>query len=140
MSSSVTAKVFSEFRASGIRCIALTSIGSAAEHVVAFARLFKNQTVICVVPRHFYGLQIPLELLTTTDGPPRADWGDTGIALSEQFSRTWHCCLSGEIHSATIVPRTSTANHSTVLKLADLFAVLPIALLTPEIQESAVQR
>jgi len=116
--------------------IPLTATGVAADHVMAFARRWETQTAICVVPRHFYGLNAQHPRANSETGPPLADWADTQLMLPADFSHEWACRLSGVSHSASKV-QNAAAGQSLVLKIADLLAVLPVALLTSQISSGS---
>jgi (1->4)-alpha-D-glucan 1-alpha-D-glucosylmutase len=101
----------------------LAAVGEAAEHLFAYARQHEDRWAVSVVPRHFYRL-------THHAGPPvapsgmRADWGDTRLVLPEEAGRAWRCELSGRVLEAAV------DNESLEISAADLFDVLPVALLT----------
>jgi len=98
--------------------IPLVTTGAAANHIIAFARRREQQTIICVVPRHFYRLtanQGRCNTKTAPAGPPRAEWGDTKIVLPDEFAREWISPLTGEAFDD--------------LTVQNLFATFPVALL-----------
>ena len=98
--------------------IPLTATGATAEHIIAFARRREQNTVICVVPRHFYRLTAnrPSANRKSAAGPPLADWADTQLVLPDGSAAEWSSPLTGETFDT--------------LKIADLFATFPVALLT----------
>jgi (1->4)-alpha-D-glucan 1-alpha-D-glucosylmutase len=125
--------------------IPLCVIGPAADHVLAFARRFDDKRVIAVVPRHFYRLcggnvaaslrdadgestanrQIESHQLNSSESRrDSATWGDTCVVLPADCAPTWRCQLSGHV-----LETRDTAGEAT-LDIADLFQVLPVALLT----------
>jgi (1->4)-alpha-D-glucan 1-alpha-D-glucosylmutase len=118
----------SEVFASG-RYIPLAATGDAAEHLFAFARRLENRHVIVATPRHFHLLTHrnngPNASPSPTSGhPPRADWGDARLILPPDSPRVWQCEFSGRTLEAT--DDDDTLN----LAAADLFDVLPVALLS----------
>ncbi|HET8522983.1 MAG TPA: hypothetical protein VFL82_07105, partial [Thermomicrobiales bacterium] len=92
--------------------------GMAAGHVIAFARRDTTDEVVIVVPRLVLGLtrgqeQMPLG---------REVWGDTRLTLSGVEGTRYRNLLTGE-------ELIATANPEIGIDLADLFSVLPVALL-----------
>jgi (1->4)-alpha-D-glucan 1-alpha-D-glucosylmutase len=102
--------------------IPLAADGSAAEHVIAFARR-NQQDCIVVVPRHYYQLQSD-DAKGSGRGVPGAEWKGTLLQLPDDFAGQWRCELSGRVISA----RQTDSRLS--LDLADLFDVWPVAVLT----------
>ncbi len=93
---------------------ALDAVGDQAEHVVAFAR----DGAIVAVPR------LPWTL--AHDAPPLGKvWTETAIPLGETRPRTYRDVLTGRTVDATI------RDGRPLLALADVFAVLPVAVLEP---------
>jgi (1->4)-alpha-D-glucan 1-alpha-D-glucosylmutase len=101
----------------------LETRGPLAEHLFAYARHDENRFAITITPRHFHRVthsagQSPVL------GSPRADWGDTAIVLPENAAKEWCCEFSGR------TLQVATDNDTLTLRAADLFEVLPVALLT----------
>jgi (1->4)-alpha-D-glucan 1-alpha-D-glucosylmutase len=98
---------------------ALDAGGTAARHVIAFARSHAGRTAIAVAPR----------LARTLAGgvaPPIGDlWADTRVFLPEPLFEVnrWTCVVTG---NSVDVPRGAAA---TGLPVADLLRHLPVALL-----------
>ncbi|HYZ17878.1 MAG TPA: malto-oligosyltrehalose synthase, partial [Candidatus Acidoferrum sp.] len=93
---------------------ALSAVGDQAEHVVTFAR---NGTIVAV-PR------LPWTL--AHDQPPLGKiWTETAIPLGEARPRTYRDVLTGRTVDATI------RDGRPLLALADIFAILPVAVLEP---------
>jgi (1->4)-alpha-D-glucan 1-alpha-D-glucosylmutase len=113
--------------------IPLTASGAAADHIIAFARRLETQTVICVVPRHFYRLHVERPRRENETGPPRADWADTQLVLPEDFPQEWASRLSGETYIASRNYNASAGNPFPMLSVAELFAVFPVALITARV-------
>ena len=92
----------------------LEAAGRAGFRVVAFGRGDAGERLIAVVPRR----------LSRVEGSPTepALWADTVVALPTDWPRRWSCALSGR----TLVAQAEG------LSLAELFAVLPVALLLSE--------
>jgi (1->4)-alpha-D-glucan 1-alpha-D-glucosylmutase len=103
--------------------VAIAALGAAADHVISFARRWEQNWVIVAVPRHFYRLlkQRPAEV---GPGMPQADWAGTQLLLPDSSPTAWRCELSGRTLEA------SAANSGSGLDVANLFAVLPVAILT----------
>jgi (1->4)-alpha-D-glucan 1-alpha-D-glucosylmutase len=98
----------------------LTAEGSAADHVVAFARRFEDEEIIVAVPRLVAGL-LGKELGDPT-GPE--GWGDTRLIPPEGVEGTrYRDVFSGETLSAEI------ENGVATFSLGVAFSVLPFALL-----------
>jgi (1->4)-alpha-D-glucan 1-alpha-D-glucosylmutase len=103
--------------------IPLMASGSAADHVIGFARRCEEKCVIAVVPRHVYRLcgGNVTESLRGKD-----TWRDTRLVLPPDFATNWRCCLSGRVFGAM------NSGGEVTLDVADLFRVVPVALLTCE--------
>jgi len=101
----------------------LTATGAAAEHLFAFARSHDDRWVISVMPRHFHRLTHATSA-PPVGHPPREDWGDTRLVLPDDAGRLWRCELSGAVLEA------AAENDTLEMRAADLFEVLPVALLT----------
>jgi len=100
--------------------IPLTAEGTAADHVVAFARRDTENEFITVVPR----LVVGLTRKELVDPIGAGVWGDTRLLLPDAEPGTrYRDVFSGE----TI--KVSASNDGVVLPLAEVFAVLPFALL-----------
>jgi (1->4)-alpha-D-glucan 1-alpha-D-glucosylmutase len=98
----------------------LATEGAAADHVVAFARRDAENEFITVVPRLVVGLT--RKELVNPIGPEI--WGDTRLLLSDTEPRTrYRDIFSGETIKA------AGGDDGVVLLLAEVFAVLPFALL-----------
>jgi (1->4)-alpha-D-glucan 1-alpha-D-glucosylmutase len=93
----------------------LEAAGRAGFRVVAFGRGDAGERLIAVVPRR----------LGRVEGSPTepALWADTVVALPTDWPRRWSCALSGR----------SLVAQAEGLPLAELFAVLPVALLLSEL-------
>ena len=103
--------------------IPLVPEGSAAQHVVAFARSAGNKRVMAVVPRLVAGLCGANATLPT--GP--ALWNDTMVPLPRDWEgRGYRNIFTGE------VLRAPAAGGQTGFRVADIFSVLPVALLEKE--------
>ncbi len=113
--------------------IPLTATGAQAEHVLAFARRWEDQMAICVVPRHFYRLTAGAKTAHNAAGFPIADWQDTKLILPDDFANDWTCRLSNKSHHSSQHQKTTNDNQSSVLDIADLFTVFPVALLTSQV-------
>nr|MBA3482046.1 malto-oligosyltrehalose synthase [Pirellulales bacterium] len=109
--------------------IPLAATGDAADHLFAFERHHENRCVVVATPRHFHqlthrGSGQNASPSQTSAHPARADWGDTRLALPADSPRTWRCEISGRTLQAT-------ADDDTLnLRAADLFDILPVALLS----------
>jgi (1->4)-alpha-D-glucan 1-alpha-D-glucosylmutase len=92
----------------------LEATGRAAARIVAFGRGDGAERLVAVVPRW----------LARVEGEPteRSLWEGTGLPLPQGWPARWTCALSG---------RTLTAGAGS-LDVAELFAVLPVALLLAE--------
>ncbi|HEX6668156.1 MAG TPA: hypothetical protein VF061_01280, partial [Gemmatimonadales bacterium] len=92
----------------------LAATGRAAARIVAFGRGDGAERLVAVVPRW----------LARLEGEPteRSLWEGTGLPLPQGWPARWACALSG---------RALTAGAGS-LDVAELFAVLPVALLLAE--------
>ncbi len=103
--------------------VPLAAAGDAAEHLFAFARQHEDRWAIAVTPRHFHRL-------THQTGAPSvqtslsAPWGNTTLALPAGVGQLWRCELTGRTLHA------SADNDTLAFSAADVFNVLPVALLT----------
>jgi (1->4)-alpha-D-glucan 1-alpha-D-glucosylmutase len=102
--------------------VPLEATGEKAEHLFAFARSHEGRCIIGVAPRHIYRLTHASSAATSK--PPHAEWGDAELVLPVDAERTWRCELSGRVLEA------QSDNDTLKLRAADLFEVLPVALLT----------
>jgi (1->4)-alpha-D-glucan 1-alpha-D-glucosylmutase len=101
--------------------------GAMADHVFAFARHHDSRWAVVATPRHFYQLAHQggsHNSVTPTVHSPRADWGDTRLLLPDDAGRIWHEEISGRVLEAAI------ESDTLAVRAADLFEVLPVALLT----------
>ena len=94
--------------------LALETSGAAASRVLAFGRGEDSARLIAAVPRW----------LGRVDGDPteRRLWQGTAVSLPAEWPRRWVCALSGR----------AVAADTGGLPVAELFAVLPVALLLAE--------
>jgi (1->4)-alpha-D-glucan 1-alpha-D-glucosylmutase len=92
----------------------LTAEGKAARHVLAFTRSYQGQRILVAVTR------LPMALLGDAAKPlvPGAAWGDMKIILPGEPEVSWR-----DILSQHDIPAAQS------LKLADLLADFPVALL-----------
>jgi (1->4)-alpha-D-glucan 1-alpha-D-glucosylmutase len=95
----------------------LQADGTRAEHVFAFARAMEGATVIVVVPRLVATLQ------PDADTPPTGErvWGDTVLRLPDSAPCCFRQVLTDE--------RIRTAGDRRTLRLAEVFAHFPVAVL-----------
>jgi len=97
--------------------------GSQKDHVVGFARTYQGRSVLAVVPRLVAGLM-------GEDGsrmPVGVDvWGDTEVLVPEAAPGRWRDLLTDRV-----VEVATTPDHR-ALRVAELFTVLPVALLVDE--------
>ena len=94
----------------------LAAAGARAAHVVAFARAHAGRAVVAVAPRLVLGI--------APDGgaPVGARWGDTQLVLPAHLAAArWTDALTG---------RAVVAGDDGALRLADVLAAAPVALLT----------
>jgi (1->4)-alpha-D-glucan 1-alpha-D-glucosylmutase len=107
--------------------VPLEATGDAAENLFAFARRHENQWVVVATPRNFHRLTHRgngQHAAPTAGQPPHADWRDTRVILPADSPPSWRCEISGRTLEAT-------AEHDTLnLRAADLFDILPVALLS----------
>ncbi len=103
--------------------IAFETTGELADHLFAFARRDGDDWAIIVVPRHFQLFAHGKQNKNAAAGW-RAEWGDAAVILPAEFGAAWRCELSGQTVEAT--PNGDTLT----LAARELFAVLPVALLT----------
>ncbi len=100
--------------------VPLQAQGAAADHVVAFARHDADATIVALVPRLSASL-------TTPERPwPLGEeaWGDVTIALPEALdAERYRHALTGATVDA------HAAGQGRVLRAADVFRTLPVALL-----------
>ncbi|HKG27070.1 MAG TPA: hypothetical protein VKB09_15580, partial [Thermomicrobiales bacterium] len=89
--------------------------GSRRNHVVAFARRLERQEVVVAVPR------LTIALTRGEEAAPLGEaWGDTRLALPDAADDArYRDAFTGEV----VVARDAQ------LRLADVFAALPAALL-----------
>ncbi|HEX6966547.1 MAG TPA: hypothetical protein VF166_12160, partial [Gemmatimonadaceae bacterium] len=99
--------------------VPLEAEGSAADHVLAFARTNGGAAAVTIVPRRTL-------VLSKGDGLPvgPAVWGDTVLRLPRALAGAcWECALSGQTVDGSAVGVNS------LLHLAPVFHTLPVALL-----------
>ena len=96
-----------------------TPSGTRHEHVFAFARAHRTQSVAVIVPR------LTGTLLPDADTPPLGEhiWGDTTIDAPPGGPASYRHVLTG----ATVCARESGGRR--VFRAADVFAVFPVAFL-----------
>ncbi len=104
----------------------LPASGMAASQVLAFARRDDTDDVIVAVPR--FVLELTEGQATIPIG--RAVWGDTRLTLPSTEGTRYRNMLTGEELVVTGEPETG-------IDLADLFSVLPVALLQCLPEETA---
>jgi (1->4)-alpha-D-glucan 1-alpha-D-glucosylmutase len=93
----------------------LAAEGGKAAHVLAFQRAHHDDRLIVVAPRLTCGLGAHL--------PIREAWGDTTIRLpGDAMATSWRCELGGQV----------VQSRDGALAMADLTAVLPVAVLSPQ--------
>jgi (1->4)-alpha-D-glucan 1-alpha-D-glucosylmutase len=97
----------------------LRGAGRRQNHLIAFARTFRGQSAICVCGRFFMGLDSGQR---TPIG--EETWGDSMLLLRHDLEHQAY----RDVFSHRIV-RTETRNGQRVLKLAEVFGNLPLALL-----------
>jgi (1->4)-alpha-D-glucan 1-alpha-D-glucosylmutase len=112
--------------------IPLNITGTAAEHVIAFARRSQSDWLAVIVPRCLYGLTRHTADRKNSAGSPPANWDDTRIVFPEDAPEQFRCHLSGQLFEFEGGKGEST------LALQRLFEILPIAVLksTEERQET----
>jgi (1->4)-alpha-D-glucan 1-alpha-D-glucosylmutase len=103
--------------------VPLVMEGAAADHVVAFARRREEQEIIVAVPRLVAGLTRKALI----DPVGAAVWGDTRLLIpGAESGRRYRDLFTSEI------VEVDTAGDDGSLPLAEVFAVLPFALLERE--------
>lgn len=104
----------------------LAATGQNASHLFAFSRSLGGRFSVTATPLHFHRLTNPnAAAVPAPSGKlPRPDWGDSAIVLPKGSPRRWQCELTGRALEATAINQTLT------LSAADLFDILPVALLT----------
>jgi (1->4)-alpha-D-glucan 1-alpha-D-glucosylmutase len=107
--------------------IPLMPKGSAAQHIVAFARSAGNKRVIVIVPRLVAGLCGSGAPLPT--GP--AVWNDTLVPLPKD----WEGGGYRNIFTREVWRVPAVGEHRS-LRVADVFSVLPVALLENNVEDS----
>lgn len=98
--------------------VALSVEGTAADHVLAFARRDDRQAVVTIVPR------LTLALLEGGSAPliPAKRWGDTAVRLPEELAgQAWYNVVTGDVVSAT-----------DSIALAEALQHFPVAVLASE--------
>lgn len=103
--------------------IPLTVGGDLAEHVIGFARRLERESVVIIVPRHFYRLLSRGNKQQHESGPPRPEWGNTQIVVPNGFPQEYRCELSGQTLKA------KGATDSRAFDVAELMQVFPVAVL-----------
>lgn len=100
--------------------------GPAAKHLFSFARSHEGRWSLSAVPLCFHQLTSPNSTAASTPAGalPKADWGDTALQLPAEAPTHWRCELSGRLLEAT------AADGHYLVSAAELFDVLPVALLT----------
>ncbi len=100
---------------------ALPAEGNRDRHIVAFARIMANQTLVAIAGRFF------LKLCNSHSKPISDVWGNTAVALPKKMAHpTFRDVFTGE---------SITAEHSEgglVLPLSKVFSHCPVALLFSE--------
>ncbi|MGH7580611.1 MAG: malto-oligosyltrehalose synthase [Gemmatimonadales bacterium] len=94
---------------------ALQASGPSAGRVIAFGRGEAGDRLVAVVPRFLTGQAVRGAL--PTDG---ALWDGTALSMPADWPSRWTCALSGQ---------AVTSDPSAGLRVADLFGILPVALL-----------
>jgi len=94
----------------------LNVAGARADHVCAYARCHRDQTVIVVAPRFF-------ARLPETAGMEGDLWQDTCIELESSYGKKWYNMLTGEQLAAT------KGKGAPRLPLNRLLSHFPLALL-----------
>jgi (1->4)-alpha-D-glucan 1-alpha-D-glucosylmutase len=93
----------------------IAAAGAKSEHVLAFQRAHHDDALLVVVPRLTCGLGAHL--------PIREVWGDTAIRLpADVAAQSWRCELGGQV----------VQSRNGALAMADVTAVLPVAVLSPQ--------
>ncbi|HEX2168038.1 MAG TPA: malto-oligosyltrehalose synthase [Longimicrobiales bacterium] len=91
--------------------MALSTTGSQADHIFAFARVRGSRACIIALPRWTAALGDSVAI------DPEV-WGDTAVELPPHLRRTWHNAITGE-----------TCSSEGALPAATLFQSVPFALL-----------
>ncbi|MGE5242941.1 MAG: malto-oligosyltrehalose synthase [Betaproteobacteria bacterium] len=100
--------------------VALQAHGSAAEHVVAFARQHGSGTLVVAVPR----LMATLSAEDHQDASAEAVWGATRLLVPDRLRRSeYRHLLTGE------VVQPDPRDDGSQLALATIFQVSPVAML-----------
>ena len=100
--------------------IPLKVSGERSEHIVAFARELKGQSVVVAVPRLCAAL-LDENLDTVCD---ETLWGDTRVEITNALGKCYHNVFTGEC-----LPVVETAGQF-FLNISDLLRYFPVALLT----------
>lgn len=116
--------------------ISLTVTGDAAEHILAFARRADEQIAVCVVPRHLRRLR-EKQKSSVASKNWLADWADTSVVLPTDYPRDWKCRIVGNRYRLDEPGDGLMETSDSGLRVADLFATLPVALLGPALRENA---
>jgi (1->4)-alpha-D-glucan 1-alpha-D-glucosylmutase len=104
--------------------IPLPVTGTAADHVIPFARRFGDDLIVVVLPRLVYRLLGSNKAAENTTGAsPRFDWQDTRISLPAEFPTGWRNELSGE--SVDFDANSGEAS----IELNRLLNIFPVAVL-----------
>ncbi len=93
----------------------LEAAGRSADRVIAFGRGEGTERLVAVVPRFLAG-----HVLNGGAPTDRGLWDSTGLPLPAGWPSRWTCVLSG---------RSLQAEPKHGLRAADLFGILPVALL-----------
>ena len=96
---------------------ALKAAGSKQQHVIAYQRVHEGQNVIVAVPRFAATL-----MHTHPKMPLRSVWSDTYLPVPVYCATAYRNLFTGE--------RLVVKDHR--LKLADVFAEFPVAMLASE--------
>jgi maltooligosyltrehalose synthase len=99
--------------------------GASAAHVVAFGRGEGGERLVAAIPRL-------LARRISEGGSPTdpALWTDTVVSLPDGWPSRWTCVISGRSHH--IEPGVG-------LRAADLFGVVPVALLLTDTETRATE-
>jgi (1->4)-alpha-D-glucan 1-alpha-D-glucosylmutase len=110
--------------------IPLEVTGSAADHILAFARRWENDIAITVVPRRVQRLRNQSSARLSKAGSPSLEWGNTAVSLPEDFPKSWVNRLSGDTLSAS--NESINSSSPVALPVTELFSTFPVALLTAQ--------